>query len=170
MTPLIPFSLGSPQSSPDSGDFPKGSGSQVLTAFSASGHLHPLGPFCYLLHGPGYPFLDAPQEPYVLKYARGQWTLLEILLSEELCTRSCLTSMLTKVTRTLGFPFSLTCPFENVRGLHLGASPLFPLFPSLPHTICYPRPCFRDSRSFSYHFQIKVFRLIQVLNKNKGTQ
>lgn len=43
MTPLIPFSLGSPQSSPDSGDFPKGSGSQVLTAFSASGHLHPLG-------------------------------------------------------------------------------------------------------------------------------
>lgn len=128
------------------------------------------GPFCYLLHGPGYPFLDAPQEPYVLKYARGQWTLLEILLSEELCRRSCLTSMLTKVTRTLGFPFSLTCPFENVRGLHLGASPLFPLFPSLPHTICYPRPCFRDSRSFSYHFQIKVFRLIQVLNKNKGTQ
>lgn len=128
------------------------------------------GPFCYLLHGPGYPFLDAPQEPYVLKYARGQWTLLEILLSEELCRRSCLTSMLTKVTHTLGFPFSLTCPFENVRGLHLGASPLFPLFPSLPHTICYPRPCFRDSRSFSYHFQIKVFRLIQVLNKNKGTQ
>lgn len=43
MTPLIPYPLGSLQSCPDSGDFPKSSSSQVLTVFSSPGYLHPLG-------------------------------------------------------------------------------------------------------------------------------
>lgn len=79
-------------------------------------------------------------------------------MSEELCRTSCLTSALTKITRALGVPFLLKCHFGNVCGLHLGGSPLFPLFPSLPLTICYPRPCLRDSRSFSYHFSNKSFQ------------
>ena len=158
LTPLIPFSLGSPVF-PRLWWLPKGlwfSGPHSVLCLWAP---TPSGvPSVLFYTDLATPFLDAPQEPYVLKYARGQWTLLEILLSEELCRRSCLTSMLTKVTRTLGFPFSLTCPFGNVRGLHLGASLLFPLFPSLPHTICYPRPCLRDSRSFSYHFSNRSFQ------------
>ena len=116
------------------------------------------GPFCYVLRGPGYPLPRCPLMSYVLSYARGQWTLLEVLLSEGLCRRGCLTSMLTKVTCMLGIPFSLKCPFGNVCGLHLGASGLFPLFPSLPHTTCYPRACLRDSRSFSYHLSNTSFQ------------
>ena len=79
-------------------------------------------------------------------------------MSEELCRTSCLTSVLTKATHALGVPFLLQCHFGNVCALHLGGSPLFPLFPSLPLTICYPRPCLRDSRSFSYHFSNKSFQ------------
>lgn len=79
-------------------------------------------------------------------------------MSEELCRTSCLTSVFTKVTRALDVPFLLKCHFGNVCGLHLGGSPLFPLSPSLPLTICYLRPCLRDSRSFSYRFSNKSFQ------------
>lgn len=79
-------------------------------------------------------------------------------MSEELCRTSCLTSVFTKVTRALDVPFLLKCHFGNVCGLHLGGSPLFPLSPSLPLTICYLRSCLRDSRSFSYRFSNKSFQ------------